>query len=753
MSATLALALYLLAPGYLLGALTDVAGFRSRGWKERLLWSISFSFPVATMLAVLGGQLLSPALMNGLFVCLALTALGSVFHSWSRGRERKQSKANALPRTLLGAVALSLASLLYLLFTTPLLFRGHLEENVVSNDWYIRLPLQYSARMSGVPPVNSLFTLHGSNPPLHYYYFFWTLCAEPMRLFGLSARSVVAASTVWSAILFASVLLLALKYLVLPAVPPAAGPAENPSRTARSLAPMLLAVSLIAGLDILPLGFFLLLHVRPFPTLFWWSREGVSTWLGSLPFVPHHYAGMAYALLGYMLLVCTPQTAPASGSARQRRHAATRSCVVVAALAGLCFSAVLGTSTFIAMGIFLAAGALLIDAALQRRWALVWTIAGSLLFALLLDIPYLLQTVRHAGGDGAAAVQSAGRPFTLYLRNWRSATVAVRQIIDRLLHRPAPANGRVRLLAAVMLPFLYALDLGFFWFVLWYRFKADRAAHRRGAPLTRASRGLWILFCSYAFLCCFISSAPLQHGINDLGRHTALALRVVLILWAAPMASDALRYWRSRASLPKRTQLALAAAACCAVLGWVGTAWEVGMERLYLPLVDFGVIRGREIFTYPPGVGLRYAALQQAGVRIAAATPTDAIVQANPDGILQRPVLLYLDRRVAAGDVSCETGFGGSQRACIQENVRPLLALYAQPERDWYLQVPPAYSPQQFDLVCADLDLTALLVTDYDPVWHDPASWVWHEPALFSGEYVKVLRCPVIPRHPPEAPL
>ena len=116
----------------------------------------------------------------------------------------------ALCFTLVGALAL--------FATCAVRVHGHLLEAVCSNDWYIRLPVQWAAGHDlgghAVPPRNPLFTLLGRSAPMRYYYFFYALCGEPMRLFGLSARSVMVGGVVWAGTVFFSVAMLLVKYLV-----------------------------------------------------------------------------------------------------------------------------------------------------------------------------------------------------------------------------------------------------------------------------------------------------------------------------------------------------------------------------------------------------------------------------------------------------------------------------------------------------------------------------------------------------------
>jgi hypothetical protein len=168
----------------------------------------------------------------------------------------------------------------------------------------------------------------------------------------------------------------------------------------------------------------------------------------------------------------------------------------------------------------------------------------------------------------------------------------------------------------------------------------------------------------------------------------------------------------------------------------------VTVQRFYLPLVDAKVVQPRDPFFYQPDVGVRYAELHDAWLGLGEKTAADAVVQGNPDGRLQRPFLLYLNRRVAAGDISCETAFGGDESICRNEIVRPLLALYEQLETRPELKLQFDASPAAFEATCRHLHLAAMVATDYDPVWTDMKSWVWREPAFYAGQYVRAIACP-----------
>jgi hypothetical protein len=288
---------------------------------------------------------------------------------------------------------------------------------------------------------------------------------------------------------------------------------------------------------------------------------------------------------------------------------------------------------------------------------------------------------------------------------------------------------------------IYVIELGFFWFVLWYQARKDL----RATTLQPEGRALWVLVLTFAVLTTFVSSSPMQHGLNDFGRHTAMALHFTLMLLACPLVAGVWRRYRSGEPLAGSTRLSYGVAALFAVIGLAGTAWDVTVQRIYLPMIDQGLIRPMAPFLFTPGIGADLEDLRQMWAQIGRITPSDAVVQANPDGKLSRPVLLYLNRRVAAGDNSCEASFGGDVDNCLRRNVLPLLGLYGDventkdsPELVFVTDV----SPQAFVRTCASLHLTALIATDQDYVWHLPDSWVWQEPSLFATPRVRLLACP-----------
>lgn len=726
--ATLFFSLYLLPPGYVLAWLLNVAGFRRQSLAEQFLWSLALSYPLSCLCAVLVGGLAGQTTANGILLGFTPVALLLV---WRYRPDRQEPRGPRDKATWMGALCLGAVAGLAIFATCAVFLHGRLEEPVCSNDWYIRLPVQWAAGRGDVPPHNPLFTLAGQNPPMRYYYFFYVFCGLPMRLLHFSARAALVAGDVWAGITFFAAAWLAVKYLLVPSqahVPTAAGTRARP----RQLALWFFVASLITGLDLIPTLLAIAANHKLYPSVYWWSQFGVSSWPGFLPFIPHHFMGMACALVGYLLLTM---------------RAGRRAKLIAAAVAALCFAALLGTSTFLAITAFCCAGVFGAMSLLRRDWLAAGCVALALAGAAVVDAPYIRSTflpseAKQAGPVSEAAAQtghSNGKHFEVVLLHFHHAEHSLevhwKRPIGRL--RDIPAKGWVFL--ALELIVLYIVHYGFFLFVLGYTAREDLKVSRGVSPEARA---LWCFFLTSTALGVLVSSEPLQGGLNDMGRLATLLSRVVLTLWAAPLLLRGWQYWRSGVRWPNSSKFVLTAATAFALVGLCGTAFDVLDERFYLPMLRTGKFIPVDPFGSTAAMGESDAELAAAWDEIGRQTPSDATVQANPNGPLQRPVLLYLNRRVAAGDVSCETSFGGDTDACVQQNVRPLLALYGQGALQSWLQVAPNETSGNFAAVCRSERLSALIAVDRDPAWAETDSWVWQEPTMYAGQHVRVLRCP-----------
>jgi len=340
-------------------------------------------------------------------------------------------------------------------------------------------------------------------------------------------------------------------------------------------------------------------------------------------------------------------------------------------------------------------------------------------------------------GDAPKAA-IGGRFLKLVLRNWhQSFSLTVAKAVP-LLHLHPPAHRWQYPMIFPMLALLYFVELGFFWFVLYYQIKKDV---QRKDRLPIAARSFWILFLGFAAMALFVSSAPVQ-GVNDLGCQTGGVTRWLLGLWATPLVYAAWKRWKSGPALPTAMKIAFACAAVCAILGWAGAVEDIAIQRMYLVMVDRGMIRPRHPFRFPPGSSMRFGELYDAWQQIGRSTDPAAVIQANPDGKYGNVSSLYLNRRTAAGDVLCEAAFGGDPETCLEQISHPLVSLYAATPDKPVFQAPADTTPAAFAKTCTALGLTALIAVDSDGAWADRSSWVWTEPTIYAGNYVRVVECP-----------
>ena len=110
-----------------------------------------------------------------------------------------------------------------------------------SLDHSVRVPFVEAAARNGVPPLNPFYGL-GKVPVLRYFYYWYVVCALPMRLFGLSARGCLNASVFWSGLGLASTVPLFLKYFL--------GETEHLRR--KSI--IGIALLTVTGLDLIPVA-------------------------------------------------------------------------------------------------------------------------------------------------------------------------------------------------------------------------------------------------------------------------------------------------------------------------------------------------------------------------------------------------------------------------------------------------------------------------------------------------------------------
>ncbi len=729
--ALLTLPIFFIAPGYVVASLTGLFHFRDQGWLERALWAVALSEPVSLLLAVHPLLPVSPSLTTSFFVAIFFFAIVLGIRDWRRDGPGKRLwwDRNATIATFSAVLLIAYCSL----SAVPIAWHGRLYESAIWQDWNVRIQLVNSAIRGGNIPRNPMFAPGGQAAPLRYYYFWYVLCARMHDLAPVSARAILTASCSGASLSLLGFLFLSLKYL------------GTSTKALRNQCTAMLLAACILGLDLVA-AVATTLHHRIYPDLQFWLWDRTPRLLHIVLWSPHHAAGLVSAGLGTLLLVRCLDC-----SSRQR--------VVHMLLAGICFAASAGTSTFITALFASALLLILVDALLRRQWAVVLPVLGAAVLALLLDASFLhgLLIARAgsvAGKSGSPLLQPLPRFMSQALQIiWTSADAMSRRFYHHRLPKGInPSIGLVkwelRILHRPIVMALFLLDLGFFAFVLFWQARKDFLSRE---PMPRAARVLWLVFLGIGIPGTRLTSAPLQTN-NDFARHAGLCMEFVLLLWSAPRIADffaqrrVARQTRQRLVLPTATRFAIA----CAVIGIAGQVAQIVLDRIRTPLTDMDVVPHVVVAEHVPHIGYRFGQIQQAMAAAARITPPDGIVQGDPHSILAPVFLLYTNRQMAASDDGCNTPFGGDPQAC-RPLTRSLIQLFGGTGARYFVDMtvlkkpipfnPSLVTPDNFARVCAGTKINAVVIDYTAPAWWDKNSWVWKLKPSFSNSTAKVFPC------------
>ncbi|SDN95715.1 hypothetical protein SAMN05216360_11310 [Methylobacterium phyllostachyos] len=469
--ATLLAVPLVLLPGYALGAITGVLGFRALPAGRRALGAALLGIallPALDALLIQAAGLPAAALAN---VVLGLAALRPTIRDLPRPVDWP---AVALAALWLAIVTYALididtgAALHQPLTVIDLVKHGALTRAIVAH---------------GLPPVDPFF----ARPErAGYYYYFYTLTALVDWTGGrlVDGRTAFAGLAFWTGIALLGLLdrLLAATGLV----------REVPTRLLRRTVLVLLPAG---GLDILLVllyratsGFWL-----PIPE---WLNEQHINWAASLVWVPHHVAA---ALAGWLGLLVLAELADRNRPGRRAEAAGILT-------AGTAFAACAGLSVWVCLGTAAGAGLWLALLGFERRWRAAARLGAAGIVSLVLAAPYLLSVVANRSDTGS------------------SIRFAIRRFgpLERLFDEPT-----LGLLEFVLLPVNYYVSLGVFagGALLFWRIVPRREAHAR-----EAGRLLTICAAVSLLLGGFVSSAILN---NDLGSRVVLLAQIATFVWTA----------------------------------------------------------------------------------------------------------------------------------------------------------------------------------------------------------------------------
>ncbi len=554
---------------------------------------------------------------------------------------------------------------------------GRLWMSVTVYDHSVRTAIVDAVMRTGVVPVDP-FYWPGHDVALRYYYFWYVTCAVVGKIAHISARQAFMASCVWPGIAVVAMLGLYGKYVL--------GWQGGVLRWRMKLAVGLLAVT---GLDGLVTLFNWMAGGATPGDMEWWSIDQVTSWADAFLWVPHHVAALVCCLLSWLLL----WMARSEGVERRR--------LMLGAMAGVSFASTFGLSIYLAIGFGLVMVAWLVRVvAIERMMGvrMLWRgVAVAVATAVVVLMPYVGSLLR-GGAAGVGGGEGAGRVVSF----------GVRQMLDpEMLGRHGFAGTQIA--AAVLMAPGYLIEFGFFGLAMFVVLRT------RGK--SEGERALVFLFFAGLGAASFLRSTVI--ATNDYGVRVTLLAQFFVVLLAVRVWESARGWWRH-------------ALVGLAVIGVGGTVYQVVALRVYLPWQQaHGNVAMRELAE-------QNAALREAYAQLDGRVPPDARLQYAPlagDGshFANFPRMMSAGRQLVNAEASCSIGFGGEPGPCagMWHDITTLFVLRP--------QVVPAAA--QAAALCDDMGAEYLVVTRWDAVWGNGASWVWQLPAVVATPNVRIVRC------------
>jgi hypothetical protein len=684
--------IFLLAPGYLLGAWFDIWKFRTRTLGARLALGLVISFAVTPGLTYLLARLWSLELvcvlyLAGLFLVLMVTIIqGSLVKAMS------QVAALKADRQLRQAAWASISWMtIAILLLSDWQMADRLYPNVVAHDYAWRIAVTDAITRTDVPPVNPDF--YPGHPILVYYYYFWFMTCSLVDLLGgswIGPRGALAAGAGWVGIGLMAIVALYVRLFV----------PEHSMVRQRSV-PIALALLLVTGFDIVPLAVTHLYQFSQGPIILYPSAEGwneaIGAWPHSVIWVPHHMAGLIATLAVFLVF----------SGLRDARGSTTWIVTVMICAVGL-FSA-FGMSIWItfAFGMF---WIIWIVMSYRKGWY-AETRAGIViaLLAGVLSIPYIID---------------------LYRTNFTNVTpivIGVRMFGPMYHWLQERHAGLRRLLVGnvISLPVNYFLEFGFFALaamIYW------RRRWQVPASLGRNELALVTLAGSSIIIATFLRSNIVN---NDLGYRSILFTQFILLLWSGDVVQAFVSQLKERHSGMRIGRGMAILLLVSAVIGAMPMAYEIAIMKMYAMAGDLQ-LPARRIYPFlnEDNLGRRYHDFRQAYQWIHQHLPESAIVQHNPDLWMDVPSGLYANRQVVASD-----HYYGPQFGIRQDMYEPVFSAVAP------IFTSNSVNRKDVSRTCQRFGITALVVKDTDPIWKDRESWVFRETPVFTNESSRVFEC------------
>jgi hypothetical protein len=704
LTAVLAFAVVLYAPGYVFAYAADLYGFRQMGFSERSVWATACSFCILPILGHIVGRI---AGLDGL--CWLLTAFlaGALLLLWRR------RAASTSPPERRAETALVLGGWIVFVLLMLVDFQvGHkLYFSVVVADQSYRIAFTDAVVRTGVPPANPLY-MASSPVPMPYYYFWYVLCAVVVKIAHVTARQSFIASSIWAGFGLLATLALFTQHFF------------RWERRKKWIAAGLL---LVTGADLLPaLG-----NALGQPSLNgdmeWWSVDPIDGWPDSLLWVPHHVASVLCCLLCFLILWRTLE--PAHRSSRRWPLA----------LAAFGFASAFGLSVYVACGFALLMAAWLLRLTVMRhpKCLALWrrVLVVSLLSTVLLT-PFVIElaSALHHTAINPANGNSAPAPhlFALSVRRMIDSGLLTGLPLFASLDQSHPVLLDQSLRLLLLLPGL-AMELGVYAAVLVMLLLVKRRGkpdppddEARGAALFLTVAGL--------IMTMFLSSSVISN--NDFGYRAVMLPQFFLLL----LTADVLGSWWMQGSVPviSETRVRRRLVYGLLILGVAGTVYGAFILRAWLPIESHSSQSG---FSQLPDDAFQ---VRTAFATLDSVAPNSAVVAfplidptinrkdevIMPNEFYQRLLVMDSGRQFLNAEWKCAVHFGGDPAAC------PLIRhatsqLYASP-------APDAAWAEDF---CNRFNVQYLALSHRDSIWNSQTGWPAMLPVIARQPGFMLLQC------------
>jgi hypothetical protein len=689
--ATILFPIVLVIPGFVIGWILDIFSFKKRTLVAQYIIAACLSNAIVPIILYLAFRFFSNKFAISLIIIFFIFWLAIQFNLISTQQLQVQISQTAIYALMIAGI--------WILFCTLLLvdiqIGNKLYFNAGAHDFTTRASLIEAITRTGVPPVNPSY-YPGHYEKITELYYFWYIPASAADILGgniVDARLALFAGITWSGLTLMATIAVYLRLRN----------ARNKTKPwqAASIGIQLL---LISGLDFIPVISIMIATKTSSGSLPFDGRiEGwnmpITSWLNALTWVPNHVAGVAACITAVLTII-----------AIQQEHQKKRFQHVL--IAGLAIASALGLSTWVAVifGVFLL---IWVGSLMTKRinYQAVFSIIAAGTLGLIFASQFLLGILQSGGKSEA----TGNFPIGIYIRPFTFIT----EILP---------SGIQDIAGILLLPINYFFELGFFFIVaiIWIN-KFRKSGHQHQDVFFHAE---FYLLISVVILMSFVKSTIIS--LNDFGMRGWLLGQFILIIWSVDLITaltkekSLLNFILGKdTSMPKQVKDLIT---ILAIVGMMTTGLEAISTRFWTILIDAGIAGVPNELTPDVNLGERtfYARLTYDFIRDN--TPTDYIIQNNPNDWLDRPSGLYGNRQMVISD---RTAYG----IPIEDFEKMATAI-----GEVFL-TQDFYNWSTIDKVCADYSIQAIVVKDTDPLWQSLPNLKTFRTPLYANKYYAVFSC------------